>query len=315
MERIKQITVNPIDVSHPQRPVVASSIPLTKRAGKQEARRLHREVDTVGFFPRIANTPSSKMSASAAQFLMAIDNSEHVKQIKTRLGSTWAVDATTIDGLAREIEIRAAMSWVPERQPDPIRWWRSGAMRSLRQAVLCEAARERGCTPLLIRSCVAAMNEDGMVNFDTAVDAYIAYAKSKNASAKQRAEYRRRLQTEWTHFLGGRSRLYASMYYLQSGEWQHDGTGNSGVSTRDREIVRILASAEAANRPLTISSAEDEALGDTDPMVDALGDALSKLSKDEQTLVNRWMSRNTRVVLPEDLLNRLREHIVELITN
>ena len=126
------------------------------------------------------------------------------------------------------------------------------------------------------------MADDGQIDWDTAVVNYARDSKCCHPSPAQRAEYRHRLQTEWARFNVG------------------------------KEMISLDA---APDRLPPVPSAEDVVLGCDDPIRAALGDALALLPESEQALIARWMDGDMTVTLPDDLLDRLRKHIVELATS
>ena len=259
---------------------------LSTRAGRREQRRLRRVAEenarTVQPMLPGAEPPPPPMPATAVRFLDAVRADSRVWNTKTSLADIWGLDITVVDELATKIETRTALRWQPDRQPDPIRWWRSSARLSIRGAVIRQAAKERGCTPSTIRVCVPAMRDDGMIDWDTAVSNYARDAKCYHPSPAQRAEYRHRLQAEWARFSVG------------------------------KETVSLDG---APDKLPPVPSAEDVVLGTDDPIKAALADALALLSKDEQTLIGRWMDGDVTVTLPDDLLARLRKLIIDIATD
>ena len=259
---------------------------LSTRAGRREQRRLRKvAAENASIYqPMLPGTepPPPPIPDTAVRFLDEVAKSPHVWNTKITLADRWGLDITIVDELAAKIEKRTALRWQPERQPDPIRWWRSSARLSLRGAVICRAAKDRGCTPSTIRVCVPAMRDDGQIDWDTAVVNYARNSKCRNVSSAQRAEYRYRLQTEWARFNAGK-----------------DAVSLDG----------------APDRLPPVPSAEDVVLGADDPIRAALADALALLPGDEQALIARWMDGDATAVLPDDLLARLRRQIVEIATS
>lgn len=256
---------------------------LSTRAGRREQRRLRKvaaeNARTVQLVLPGAEPPPPPIPATAVAFLNAVAKSPHVWSTKISLSDVWGVDITVVDELAAKIEKRTAMRWLPERQPDPIRWWRSSAMLSMRGAVIAEAAKERGCVPSIIRSCVPAMRDDGQIDWDVAVTNYARNSKCIHPSPAQLAKYRHRLQMEWARF---------------------------NVS---KETISLD---NALNKLPPVPSAEDVVLGTDDPIKAALADALALLPESERALIARWMDGDATAVLPDDLLARLRKHIVDI---
>ena len=259
---------------------------LSTRAGRREQRRLRRvaEENARTVQPMLPGTepPPPPMPATAVAFLNAVAKSPHVRTNKIALADRWGVDITIVDELAAPIEERTALRWQPDRQPDPIRWWRSSARLSIRGAVICRAATERGCTPSTIRVCVPAMRDDGQIDWDVAVSNYARDSKCLHPSPAQLAEYRHRLQTEWMRFNAG------------------------------KEMISLDG---APDKLPPVPSAEDVVLGTDDPLKAALADALALLSRDERALIARWMDGDATAVLPDDLLARLRKLIIDIATD
>ena len=259
---------------------------LSTRAGRREQRRLRRVAEEDASLTQLilpgTEPPPPPMPATAVAFLDAVAKSPRVWTNKIALADIWGLDITIVDELASKIEARAAMRWQPARQSNPIGWWRSSARLSLRGAVICRAATERGCTPSIIRSCVPAMRDDGMIDWDVAVVNYVRDSGCRHPSPADLAEYRRRLQIEWARFSAG------------------------------RETVSLDASPDKLP---PMPSAEDVALGTDDPIRAALADALAELPESERTLIARWMDGDATAVLPDDLLARLRKQIVDIATD
>ena len=255
---------------------------LSTRAGRREQRRLRRVAEEDASLTQLilpgTEPPPPPMPATAVAFLDAVAKSPRVWTNKIALADIWGLDITIVDELASKIEARAAMSWQPDRQPDPIRWWRASARLSIRQAVICQAAKERGCTPSTIRACVPAMADDGGIDWDVAVANY-ARNSSHVPTPADLVEYRHRLQTEWMRFNAG------------------------------RETVSLDASPD---RLPPAPSAEDVVLGCDNPIRAALADALALLPESERALISRWMDGDATVTLPDDLLARLRKLIVDI---
>ena len=256
---------------------------LSTRAGRREQRRLRRVAEEDASLTQLilpgTEPPPPPIPATAVAFLNAVAKSPHVWSTKISLSDVWGVDIAVVDELAAKIEKRTALRWQPDRQPDPIRWWRSSARLSMRGAVICRAATERGCTPSTIRACVPAMRDDGQIDWDVAVTNYARNSKCIHPSPAQLAEYRYRLQAEWARF----------------------NVGKETVSL-DNALDKLPPA----------PSAEDVVLGTDDPIKAALADALALLPRDERALIARWMDGDATVVLPDDLLDRLRKLIVEL---
>ena len=289
-EQPKLFEVEPVEPKPKPKPIPIAELisppDLSTRAGRREQRRLRRVAEEDASLTQLilpgTEPPPPPIPATAVAFLNAVAKSPHVWSTKISLSDVWGVDIAVVDELAAKIEKRTALRWQPDRQPDAIRWWRSSARLSMRGAVLCRAATERGCTPSTIRACVPAMRDDGQIDWDVAVTNYARNSKCYHPSPAQRAEYRHRLQAEWARFSVG------------------------------KETVSLDG---APDKLPPVPSAEDVVLGTDDPIKAALADALALLSKDEQTLIGRWMDGDVTVTLPDDLLARLRKLIIDIATD
>jgi hypothetical protein len=291
MKRPEQPKLFEVDPTEPKpKPIPLAELisppDLSTRAGRREQRRLRKQAEENASLTQLVlpgtEPPPEPMPATAVAFLDAVRADPRVYRFKITLADIWGVADVIVDELAAPIEERAAMRWQPARQSNPIGWWRSSARLSLRGAVICRAATERGCTPSIIRSCVPAMRDDGMIDWDVAVVNYVRDSGCRHPSPADLAEYRRRLQIEWARFSAG------------------------------RETVSLDASPDKLP---PMPSAEDVALGTDDPIRAALADALAELPESERTLIARWMDGDATAVLPDDLLARLRKQIVDIATD